>query len=101
MLLDDGVDAVLGPAADGGWWALGLCDPSVASVLTDIPMSRDDTGALTRAALMDRGCAITELPVLTDVDTPADARAVAAAMSPTSRFRRTLEALDAQSASRI
>jgi hypothetical protein len=99
MLLADGVDAVLGPATDGGWWALGLSDPAAASVLADIPMSRQDTGVLTRAALVDRGCVITELPVLTDVDTPEDARTVAAAMSPTSRFRRTLEALDAPSPS--
>jgi glycosyltransferase A (GT-A) superfamily protein (DUF2064 family) len=97
MLLGEGVDAVLGPAADGGWWALGLSDPAAASVLTDIPMSRDDTGILTRAALVDRGCLITELPVLTDVDTPEDARVVAAAMSPASRFRRTVEALDTRS----
>ena len=99
MLLADGIDAVLGPAADGGWWALGLSDPAAASVLAGIPMSRDDTGALTRAALAGRGCVITELPVLNDVDTPEAARAVAAAMSPTSRFRRTLEALDARSTS--
>ncbi len=96
-LLADGTDAVLGPATDGGWWALGLSDPSVASVLADIPMSRVDTGALTRVALVDRGCVIAELPELTDVDTAEDARAVAAAMSPGSRFRRTLEALDARS----
>jgi hypothetical protein len=31
------------------------------------------------------------------VDTPEDARVVAAAMSPASRFRRTVEALDTRS----
>ena len=51
-------------------------------------------GHLTRAALEDRGCAVADLPVLTDVDTPEDARAVAATMPPASRFRRALEALD-------
>jgi uncharacterized protein len=99
MLLAEEVDAVLGPATDGGWWALGVSDPATASALARVPMSRADTGALTRAAIEDRGCSITELPMLTDVDTPADARTVGAAMSPTSRFRRTLEALDVRSSS--
>jgi len=94
LLVADGVDAVLGPATDGGWWALGVRAPATASVLAGIPMSRADTGALTRAALEDRGCAVADLPVLTDVDTPEDARAVAATMPPASRFRRALEALD-------
>jgi glycosyltransferase A (GT-A) superfamily protein (DUF2064 family) len=62
-------------------------------------MSKDDTGVLTRAALVDRGCVITELPALTDVDTPEDARAVAAAMSPASRFHRAMEAVEAGSPS--
>ncbi len=99
VLLDRAVDAVLGPATDGGWWALGVSDPATASVLAGIPMSRADTGALTRAAIEDRGCVIRELPVLTDVDTPADVRSVAAAMAPTSRFRRALEALEVGSPS--
>ena len=99
MLLADRVDAVLGPATDGGWWALGLSDPAAASVLAGIPMSRDDTGGLTRAALANRGCVVSELPELTDVDTPEDARAVASAMPAVSRFRQTLEALDARSSS--
>ena len=99
ILLAEAVDAVLGPATDGGWWALGVSDPATAAVLAGVPMSRADTGALTRVALEDRGCSITELPTLTDVDTPADARAVGAAMSPASRFPRALEALDVRSSS--
>jgi uncharacterized protein len=43
----DGADAVLAPACDGGWWALALRDPAHARVLTDVPMSTSDTGALT------------------------------------------------------
>jgi glycosyltransferase A (GT-A) superfamily protein (DUF2064 family) len=74
----DGTDAVLGLAEDGGWWALGLRDPAHAEVLRDVPMSTVDTGALTLAALRGRGLRVAALPVLTDVDTAADASAVAA-----------------------
>jgi glycosyltransferase A (GT-A) superfamily protein (DUF2064 family) len=78
----DGCDAVLGPAEDGGWWALGLRDPAAAEVLRDVPMSTADTCALTLEALGGR---VTLLPVLRDVDTAADAHAVARGC-PGSRF---------------
>lgn len=93
-LLAEGTDAVLGMATDGGWWALGVTDPAMAAVLATIPMSRSDTGALTAAALAGVGCAVTGLPVLTDVDTPEDARLVAGGMDPAARFPSTLEQLD-------
>ena len=35
----DAHDAVLGPAEDGGWWVLGLRDPSDAAMLVGVPMS--------------------------------------------------------------
>ncbi|GIF23559.1 glycosyltransferase A (GT-A) superfamily protein (DUF2064 family) [Actinoplanes tereljensis] len=85
-LVADGADAVLGLAADGGWWALGLRDPAHAQVLRDVPMSTSDTGVLTLAALTARGLRVTALPVLTDVDTAPDAYAVAALCPPGSRF---------------
>jgi uncharacterized protein len=72
-----GTDAVLGMAADGGWWALGLCDPVNAMALREVPMSTPDTGRLTRLALAVRGLRLAELPVLSDVDTWHDALAVA------------------------
>jgi glycosyltransferase A (GT-A) superfamily protein (DUF2064 family) len=93
-LMAESTDAVLGMATDGGWWALGVTDAAAASVLGNIPMSRSDTGALTRAAIVARGCTVAELPVLTDVDTPEDARLVARRMIPLARFPRALGRLD-------
>ncbi len=78
-------DAVLGPAADGGWWALAVAAPTLASVLTAVSMSTADTGALTRAALVEAGAAVHLLPELRDVDTWDDALAVAGSC-PESRF---------------
>ncbi|HTF12420.1 MAG TPA: DUF2064 domain-containing protein [Asanoa sp.] len=88
----DSVDAVLGAAVDGGWWALGLRDPRHAAVLRGVPMSTPDTGRLTRAALAGRGLRVVALPVLRDVDEWPDALAVAAAL-PGSRFGRAVGAL--------
>ena len=48
-------DAVLGPAPDGGWWALALRDPAAAAGLAGVPMSRSDTFARTREALEAAG----------------------------------------------
>jgi uncharacterized protein len=70
-------DAVLGPAEDGGWWALALREPRYAAVLTDVPMSTADTGRFTRDALRDKGLRVAGGPWLRDVDTAADAWAVA------------------------
>ena len=83
--LDRGCAALLGPALDGGWWALGLADPRHAIALRGVPMSRPDTGARTRAALVARGLSVNPLPKLSDVDTAEDARSVAATV-PESRF---------------
>jgi rSAM/selenodomain-associated transferase 1 len=80
------VDAVLGPATDGGWWALGLRDPARAAVLREVPMSTSDTGARTLAALRGRGLRVGFLPELRDVDTIEDALAVAPLCPAGSRF---------------
>ncbi len=42
---------VMGPAADGGWWLLGLPDPSEAVGLADVEMSVKDTAEKTERAL--------------------------------------------------
>ncbi|MEV4310754.1 DUF2064 domain-containing protein [Actinocrispum sp. NPDC049592] len=82
-------DGVLGRAADGGWWALGLHNPAEADALRTVRMSRPDTGDLTHAALAH--LRIGELPVLSDVDTMADARQVARQV-PNGRFAQTVVA---------
>ena len=91
------VDAVLGPATDGGWWALGLRDPRAAAVIADVPTSRDDTGARTLRALRAAGLRVGLLPELTDVDTADDALAVARA-APESRFAAAVAGLAARPA---
>jgi uncharacterized protein len=81
----DAADAVLAPAADGGWWALALRDPGHAGVLAGVPMSTATTGAETAAALYRLGLVVSIGPTLRDVDVAADARAVAA-LAPDGRF---------------
>lgn len=88
------VDAVLGRAIDGGWWALGLQDGRHAEVLQDVPMSTPDTAAATYTALRALGLQINELPRLRDVDTFPDAVAVAE-LAPASRFARAFEVVRA------
>ena len=82
----DGSDAALGPAEDGGWWALGLRDPGHARVLRDIPTSTATTGSRTLEALLARGLRVAGLPRLRDVDPAPDAHAVAALCPPGRRF---------------
>ena len=86
-------DAVLGAAADGGWWALGLREPGHASVLRDVPMSTDRTGPLTLRALRQRGLRVAPLPMLRDVDTARDAVEVAALCPSGSRFAAAVRPL--------
>jgi len=81
----DSCDAALGLADDGGWWALALRNPADAEALRGIATSRADTGARTLAALRRRGLTVAALPTLRDVDTAADALAVAGA-HPSGRF---------------
>jgi uncharacterized protein len=71
------VDGVLGPATDGGWWALGLRDPLAAKAIRDVPMSRPDTCDWTLASLHRHLLDVALLPELSDVDTWDDAERVA------------------------
>lgn len=72
-----GTDAVLAPATDGGWWALGLRDPEQARAIIPVPTSRPDTGSRTATALRNAGLNLTAGPRLSDVDTMGDAIRVA------------------------
>ena len=91
QLLSAGTDAVLGLAADGGWWALGLRRPD-PSLLLAVPMSTATTGAAQRARMADAGLSVAALPVLIDLDDADDARTVAAQCSAT-RFAEVHRAL--------
>jgi rSAM/selenodomain-associated transferase 1 len=81
-------DAVIGPAQDGGYWAIGLRRPD-PRVFDGVPMSVSSTGAAQRARLAALGLRTATLPSLRDVDTIADAHAVAAS-APGTRFARAL-----------
>ena len=89
-LLDAGLaePCSLGLAADGGWWGMSLPAPD-ARVFAGITMSTPATGERQRRRLLALGYAPADLPVLRDVDTIADARAVAA-MAPATAFAATL-----------
>ncbi len=54
-------DVLVGPAADGGWWGLGLREAAWANALCDVPMSHSNTGALTRDAFQRAGRSVAEL----------------------------------------
>jgi hypothetical protein len=70
-------DAVLGPALDGGYWAIGLRSPD-ARAFTGVPMSSEETCAVQRRRLGELGLEVAMLHELRDVDTIEDARAVSA-----------------------
>lgn len=84
-------DAVLGPAADGGYWGIGLCraDPRA---LVGVPMSVDHTLAAQRAQLAALGLHTADAPTLIDVDTIEDAAHVAAT-APGTAFARAFSEL--------
>lgn len=86
-----GVDAILGPAVDGGWWALGLrtADPAV---FLGVPMSTRHTGDAQQARLHELRLRTAALSTLRDVDDFDDALAVART-APGSRFAATLQSM--------
>lgn len=87
-------DAVLGPAEDGGWWVLALGDPRHAAAIADVEMSTPRTHDDTRGALAGAGLRVGTTAVLRDVDTAADADAVAV-QAPDGHFARAWTAVRA------
>lgn len=69
--LRDGADAVLGPAADGGYWLLGLNAVSPA-LFTDIAWGGDTVHAQTVGRIAALGWRHQALRTLADVDRPED-----------------------------
>lgn len=72
-------DTWFGPAADGGFWALGMRRPD-GSLIRGVPMSEDDTGAHQLARLVEAGRTVAHLDELRDIDEFDDALAVADVM---------------------
>jgi len=80
-----------GPAADGGWWALGLRRPR-SDLFRGVEPSTRTTGRHQLARLVALGLRPHLLPVRRDVDTWDDAVEVAAA-APGTRFAAAVDAV--------
>jgi uncharacterized protein len=63
-----GPRAVLGGAADGGWWVIGLPGTDPAAVFRGIPMSTSVTGAAQARRLRLLGLEVMAGPELVDID---------------------------------
>ena len=74
---DPGCDAVLGPALDGGWWAVGFGRPRPGA-FRGVPMSTGRTGVAQLGRLRELGLRVSLLPPLRDLDTLDDARVISA-----------------------
>jgi glycosyltransferase A (GT-A) superfamily protein (DUF2064 family)/SAM-dependent methyltransferase len=94
-----GHDAVLGLTADGGYWAIGFRRYDERAI-RGIPMSTATTGALQLDRLRSLGMRVRLLPAKRDVDTAADASAVAS-LAPHTRFARLHHRIVSQSCSPI
>ncbi|MFW5803574.1 MAG: TIGR04283 family arsenosugar biosynthesis glycosyltransferase [Verrucomicrobiota bacterium] len=68
----DHCDGVLGPAADGGYYLIGLKN-SCRELFEDIDWGTERVAEQTRAAGRRLGLKLTEMPELNDVDRPEDA----------------------------
>jgi rSAM/selenodomain-associated transferase 1 len=72
-------DAVLGPAEDGGYYAVGFTRQGFCpEIFTAMPWSTSRVAVLTRRRLAAAGRRVALLPVLPDCDTPEDLARLAA-----------------------
>jgi uncharacterized protein len=92
QLIKPGVDAVLGPSDDGGYWAIGL-QTKCEGVFDGVPMSSTRTAAAQCHRLDELGLTYELLPPLRDVDYWEDALAVAESL-PDSRFGRAVARIE-------
>lgn len=83
--------SALGPADDGGYWAIGLAQP-LRQAIEGVPMSVPQTGAAQHARLRGRGLHPAILPALTDFDDVTTAHEVAGA-APESAFASALHSM--------
>ncbi len=79
-----GVDAVFGPAHDGGYWLIGLRalradEVNYDALFHDIPMSTNETGAAQRTRLVSSGWNVHDLIALRDMDNVDDVAHIAKA----------------------
>jgi glycosyltransferase A (GT-A) superfamily protein (DUF2064 family) len=86
-----GVDAAIGPAADGGWWGLATRRAGHVDRLRGVEMSTSHTCDRT-ADMLRAGATVALAHELRDVDTFADLRAVVA-QAPHTRFASAVNAL--------
>lgn len=89
------VDAFLGPAADGGFWALALREPRGALV-RGVVMSAPDTGVRQRERLTRAGLRVLDLDEHVDIDTADTLAEVAAQLPPGSRVREALRSMESE-----
>ncbi|WP_426997867.1 TIGR04282 family arsenosugar biosynthesis glycosyltransferase [Pseudarthrobacter sp. N5] len=87
-------DAWLGPAADGGFWAVALRRPDGA-LIRGVPMSTGATGAAQLARLSAAGLSIGLLTPLRDMDYFGDAVEIAAELPGTPFAQAVAEAVAA------
>ena len=98
VMLDDAVgslesgeaDAVFGPAANGGFWLLGLRRPD-RSLLAGVPMNAPEAGRILLERLAGDGLRVALAPRLTDLS-GFDAAEQVASQIPASRFAATFTA---------
>lgn len=92
-------DAWLGPASDGGFWALAMLRPD-GNLIRGVPMSTEGTGDAQLARLVAGGLGVGQLPRLRDMDHFSDALAIAAEM-PGTAFAAAVTAAASEASHRI